>query len=521
MLESTSNNASPSNEVASEHVVQRITNWILVPASPAAAFFLSGLDAWWVFAVLGVGLGGLLMGAQTIAPIMRDYVISFCLVAQCILFTSALAGHAWQLDSHMMFFAILAIVSTLGNPRALIFATILVAAHHVSLSILLPNLIFPGASLIENLERATFHAFVVLLESGVLLLNLLKRAAAEKELLAERAASLAQTKIAQKAEEAANEGRRSADLVTEVLERHLIDLADGKLDREIEEAFPQQYQQLQQNYNAAIRKLGSTIDEVSRTATRISTNISDMSHSTNDLSQRTETQAATLEETAAAMEMMATSVGSSTSGAQDAAKSSAALKQEVLKSGEIVKGAVSAMNNIEQSSSEISNIISVIDDIAFQTNLLALNAGVEAARAGDAGNGFAVVANEVRALAQRSADAAKEIKGLIDQSSEQVVTGVNFVGKAGESIEVIVDKFNEIATAVSSIANRSEEQSQGLSEINTGVAHLDKVTQQNAAMANELSRQGNMLGADAIGLLELMEAFETIREKRTEHRAAA
>ncbi|CUH98502.1 Ribose and galactose chemoreceptor protein [Leisingera aquaemixtae] len=165
------------------------------------------------------------------------------------------------------------------------------------------------------------------------------------------------------------------------------------------------------------------------------------------------------------------------------------------------------MTQIEQSSNHISQIISVIDDIAFQTNLLALNAGVEAARAGEAGKGFAVVASEVRALAQRSSDAAMEIKTLIGDSSKQVERGVDLVGKAGEALQSIVERVTHISQLVSGIAEGAAEQSTGLNEINTGVTQLDQVTQQNAAMVEEATAAGHMLNTDATKLAELVAHF--------------
>ena len=183
-------------------------------------------------------------------------------------------------------------------------------------------------------------------------------------------------------------------------------------------------------------------------------------------------------------------------------------KQEARNSGEVVQSAVSAMTEIEESSNKISQIISVIDDIAFQTNLLALNAGVEAARAGEAGRGFAVVASEVRALAQRSSDAAMEIKTLISDSSGQVARGVDLVGKAGDALQSIVSQVTHISQLVSGIAEGAAEQSTGLNEINTGVTQLDQVTQQNAAMVEEATAAGHMLKTDAGKLAELVAHFK-------------
>jgi methyl-accepting chemotaxis protein len=174
------------------------------------------------------------------------------------------------------------------------------------------------------------------------------------------------------------------------------------------------------------------------------------------------------------------------------------------------------MGQIESSSQQISHIIGVIDEIAFQTNLLALNAGVEAARAGEAGRGFAVVASEVRALAQRSAEAAKEIKGLISASTKQVEQGVDLVGQMGSALEQIMTEVTEINTSVSEIAAGAKEQSVGLQEINTGVSQMDQVTQQNAAIVEETTAASHGLAREIEKLLELVSHFETGQEQAAE-----
>ena len=287
----------------------------------------------------------------------------------------------------------------------------------------------------------------------------------------------------------------------------LTKLADGDLQHKIETPFDGEYDQLRQDYNRTVLNLNKTIGSVVIRSGAIRQRSDGMSRSSDDLSRRTENQAATLEETAAALDQMTASVKSAADGARQVKDVVGSAREDADKSEPVVKDAVHAMTEIEGSSQEISQIIGVIDDIAFQTNLLALNAGVEAARAGEAGRGFAVVASEVRALAQRSSDAAKQIKALISESSGQVERGVTLVGQAGQVLTKIASHINHISDLVAEIASGAEEQSIGLGEINIGVTQLDKVTQQNAAMVEEATASSHALNGDAAQLEELVTHF--------------
>lgn len=309
--------------------------------------------------------------------------------------------------------------------------------------------------------------------------------------------------------------------VVETLSKHLSMLSQGDLSTQITRTFPDGYEGLRKDFNTSVENLNATVSQVVSSAASIRNGASEINQSSSDLSSRTESQAATLEETAAALDEMTASVKSAAEGARSVENIMNEAKQEAESSGEVVQSAVSAMTEIEQSSSHISQIIGVIDDIAFQTNLLALNAGVEAARAGEAGKGFAVVASEVRALAQRSSDAAMEIKTLIGDSSKQVERGVDLVGKTGEALQGIVDRVSHISKLVSGIATGASEQSTGLHEINTGVTQLDQVTQQNAAMVEEATAASHMLNTDAGKLAELVAHFKVAAGSTSAPRAAS
>lgn len=310
----------------------------------------------------------------------------------------------------------------------------------------------------------------------------------------------------QERETRAEEQRRIVDALTVGFQ----ELSAGNLTQSIETAFGD-HEMLRHDFNQTVDRLSETISMVVETAESIRCRAREISQSSEHLSARTETQAATLEETAAALDQLTASIRSAADGAREVETIVRSARNEAEEVGKVVQGAVNAMTEIERSSSQISQIIAVIDDIAFQTNLLALNAGVEAARAGEAGRGFAVVASEVRALAQRSSAAAKEIKSLISASTKHVGRGVEQVGRAGTALANIVNRVGHISTLVSNIACAAAEQSSGLAEINLGVSQLDQVTQQNAAMVEQSSAASQSMSQEAAGLSELVAKFRVRR----------
>ncbi|WP_170125882.1 methyl-accepting chemotaxis protein [Pelagimonas varians] len=295
--------------------------------------------------------------------------------------------------------------------------------------------------------------------------------------------------------------------VVEQLGKGLMQLADGVLHKEITEEFPESYKLLQQNYNRALRGLHSAITRVSENSGNIRHHADEIAQASTDLSQRTETQAATLEQSAAALDQMLAMVKDAATAAEEAENAVQNTTNLASRSGDVMRSAMSAMGEIEKSSEQINDIISVIDDIAFQTNLLALNAGVEAARAGESGKGFAVVASEVQGLAQRSAEAAQQIKELIVGSADQVQDGVMLVQSAGSALDEVLSNVSGISTMVGGIAKRASDQADGLNEINIGVMNLDRVTQQNAAMVEESASAAQMLRNEAMGLSDLVQTF--------------
>ncbi|CCE99955.1 HAMP domain-containing methyl-accepting chemotaxis protein [Sinorhizobium fredii] len=284
-------------------------------------------------------------------------------------------------------------------------------------------------------------------------------------------------------------------------------LADGDLSETMRGEFQGAFGELQDNVNQTMANLRSVLGEVRSAIDTINGGAGEMRIASGDLSKRTEQQAASLEETSSALEEITAAVKSSTERALEASHMVDEARRSTEQSSAVVKDAVSAMGRIEEASGEIGQIINVIDEIAFQTNLLALNAGVEAARAGEAGKGFAVVAQEVRELAQRSANAAKDIKALISRSGEEVGAGVKLVTATGAALTLIEGHVVKVNEHVHSIATAAREQSTGLSEVSTAVNQMDQVTQQNAAMVEESTAATNRLADEAANLARLIARF--------------
>jgi methyl-accepting chemotaxis protein len=309
--------------------------------------------------------------------------------------------------------------------------------------------------------------------------------------------------------------------ITEALEH----LSEGDLTCRLTQAFSEEYEKIRADFNVSAEKLQQVMLSVSANTQAISSGTREISVAADDLSRRTEQQAASLEETAAALGEITTTVRKTAEGATHARQVVSTAKSDAEKGSGVVRQAITAMSGIEKSSQQISQIIGVIDEIAFQTNLLALNAGVEAARAGDAGRGFAVVASEVRALAQRSAEAAKEIKGLISASTTQVEQGVDLVAETGKALERIFAQVAEIDTIVSEIATSAQDQANGLQEVNTAVNQMDQVTQQNAAMVEESTAASHTLSQETEELTRLIARFQVGGEQAAPvvplHRASA
>ncbi|MCO5156583.1 MAG: methyl-accepting chemotaxis protein [Aquamicrobium sp.] len=342
------------------------------------------------------------------------------------------------------------------------------------------------------------RSLVVLRDASLAKLQLERDADANRALSEEERAG----RERQKAEEAAQ-----VQFAVDSLGEALRQLADGNVACRIATPFAGDLERLRADFNASLDTLQSTLRAVGDNARTIDSGASEIRSASDDMARRTEQQAASVEETAAALEEITATVKSSSERAEQAGQLVARTKQGAEKSGMIVHDAIAAMQEIARSSNDISNIIGVIDDIAFQTGLLALNAGVEAARAGDAGKGFAVVAHEVRELAQRSATAAKEIKELITTSGGRVRSGVELVEQTGSALEAIVAQVQEIDHHVASIVTAAREQATGIQEISSAVTTIDHGTQQNAALVEQSTAASHGLAREASTLMQLIGQF--------------
>ncbi|WP_269387388.1 methyl-accepting chemotaxis protein [Hoeflea alexandrii] len=430
-------------------------------------------------------------------------------------------------EAHMMFFIVNTFMLFYLCWRSLVVYNAIVVGHHLLLTFALPSIIWSDAASGDAFIHLVIHATIVLVSVPPLLLAAVKFEQALKSNVSAVSEADASKNEAMKMADAAEESRKltieeqqksnelkakteaSQRFVVENLAKGLAALSRGDLTTHLSDPFPEEFEKLRTDFNRSVEQLESTLNAISSSSSTIGAGAAEIRSGADDLAKRSEQQAASVEETAAALDEITATVSDTSKRAEDAVKLVVETRANTDRSGKIVNDAIAAMDGINESSGQISNIIGVIDEIAFQTNLLALNAGVEAARAGEAGKGFAVVAQEVRELAQRSAKAAKEIKDLITTSGNQVKNGVALVGQTGTALEEIAKQIQEITSNVEAIVKGSKEQASGLSEVNSAVNSIDQATQKNAAVAEESNAASHALADEVHTLNTLLSKFTT------------
>ena len=484
------------------------------------------------------------------------------LIGQAIAFTMAFQGHPWQIDSHMLFFALLACLVGLRSIPALIGGAVVIAVHHVSLTVLMPSLVYPSGGFIENIERTAIHAVIVVFETVALVIVVRELQHLNKEMetkadeleqsLKLSDASRQDAHLSQKdavtAKEEAQAAKEKAELslarlneaettrlsleahrqknqeieaerdlartqeqaaIVDALRLGLAQLEAGDLTTRIVKDFPAQYEELKDGFNTAVQSLEDMVSEVASRSTQMDFEIHEISTSTDHLARQTEDQAMTLSNISKALKDLTKTVNDNVRTVAEVNMSSQDAQSSASKSGDVVSDASVAMEAIQGGSQEISKIIEVIDAISFQTNLLALNAGVEAARAGESGRGFAVIASEVRALAQRSSESATDIRALINRSESQVAKGSQKIADTVSALKEVVAAVLGTTSKMDVIAQSSQTQSVEISTLNSSISDLGSATQLNAAKFEETNAACINLAKSATALRELTQKFQT------------
>lgn len=494
-------------------VLKRFQHWdlplvtclALVPITLFSAIFAgSSLE---IAAGGSLAMAGAAIFAHRFVPAVSDYIKTACVLGQTMLITALFEGHAWQTDTHVLYFAFLALVSTMGRIPVLFWASGLTIAHQIVLTVLAPSLLFPSAGVMQDLMRTGFHSGVVLIEACILAIAIAQRAAVDRNVERKSKELETETQFAADARKDAEEAHQQASLVIGALRNTLTQLAGRDLTCQINDSFPLEYDVLRVDFNIAVETLRDAFSRADLVADELAVDAMQLAKAVHGMAQLTDAQAKSLTDMNSTATDLKSALAETAGQASLAARSAGEVRSSAMQGSEVTQNAIEAMRVIEASSREISQIVDLIDDVSFQTNLLALNAGVEAARAGEAGKGFAVVAAEVRQLAQSTSEAASGIKRLISNSSDHVSSGAELVNAAGRHLEEIEAKIAEMDGLASSISDQNHQQADALARLHGMVEHADTETKNTVEMGGQLGAMSRRLTIASKKLSADMAAF--------------
>lgn len=492
---------------------------LLVPVLPGAAL---AIGAPLLPATVGAGiLGGIALLAGRLTSRLTDFILATAIMGQAMLLAAVFGGHAFQIDMHMMFFAALAIVSTIGRVSVLVWACVITAVHHLALTLLLPALVYPSVDLWMNVLRTGIHGAIVVIEGAVLAIAMVQRNDVMTEVERTSARLETESRMAADAQAESVAAQARADEVIARMRAALGGLAQRDMTCRIDDPFPAQYEVLRRDFNQTMENLRGAFRGVRDLTGAFLTESAELSRAVEGLSQRTEAQAQSLSEMTRTTSDLVEALGQTAKQASDAASSADDARSSAVRGGEVTERAIAAMRKIEDSSRQIAQIVDLIDDVSFQTNLLALNAGVEAARAGEAGKGFAVVAAEVRQLAHSTSGAAAGIRKLISDSSEQVETGADLVDSVGRHLEEIKALIARASDLSGAISTRNIAQSSAVTQLDGMVRDVDRDTQTTAHMGEELAERTQRMETASQKLSSDMAGFIFDAAARAPSRRAA
>ncbi|WP_425100494.1 methyl-accepting chemotaxis protein [Tropicibacter sp. S64] len=444
-------------------------------------------------------------------------VIAVCLIGQAIVMTASFRGHPWQLDTHMIYFVMLAGISTLGSMRALVVGAAVTAVHHLGLTVVMPSLVYPSADFMEDLLRTALHGGLVVFETGVLLLSMVRDRRMVRQITEQKETLADQSHRAEIAEARAHRMMAEAEQVVGILRAKLHQLAGRDLGCHITEDVPEAFSDLLADFNLAVEQLDAALCKAKSMAQGFDGEARLLGTLLADLETGTHGQAQGLADQSEQIRQLGARLGESAAQAQRASERMATTRSEADQGGEITRQAIAAMERIEKSSGEVGNIMDLIDDIAFQINLLSLNAGVEAARAGESGRGFAVVAGEVQALSMRTAEAARGVKDLISSSEEEVASGVRLVHEAGRRLATIVAHVQDVSTLVEGIRVDAGSRVDEMSDLSAQMVTLDTEAQKIIGQSAEMTAAGQRVQSHANELSRVLGEFTVSAPAEARH----